>query len=83
MGIDIEIARPHLGAIMFARHFGAFPGGDVHEIFAIAKAYGMPEHEINYSCSGCLTHALNLIYDRINEAYPQIINDYKLINNIK
>ena len=69
-----NLLAPHRDAIIFYKLMGSWPGGDIHEIGAIARAFGMPENEISYNCSGCLGNMLNFIYQFIT---PEEVTDYK------
>lgn len=83
MAYDLEIARPHLDAILFNKFYGTWPGGDPYKIGAIALLYGYPQKDINYGCSGCFGNMLSFIYEMIKENNPEVITEYKQRNGIK
>lgn len=69
-----ELLAPHKDAVMFWKVFGNWPGGDIREIAKVARELGMPEHEINFGCSGCIESMLRLISEHLD---PNDINEFK------
>jgi hypothetical protein len=69
------LLNSHKQTIFFYKAFGSWAGGDVRELAEVAKAMGMPEHEINYGCSSCLGNMVTFIFNNLDpkeyEAYKQ------------